>query len=96
MENLNRFLSKLNEEGDQEKVAGINKQKSGLSSTGDFDKMPSSLKTMWREYERAGGHDYDSVWDFLDDVVGFLKSKKFTGRHVAEWDRKAEKDITEE
>lgn len=96
--NLNQWLNKLDEETNNngEQVTGITKQKTGLAASADFDKMPTNLKRMWREYEQAGGHDYDNVWDFIDDVVGFLRAKKFTGRHVAEWDKKVEKDIAEE
>lgn len=100
MENLSDFLNQLNEQNDdtEEKgsVSGINREKAGLSATADFDKMPTNLKKMWREYEQGGGHDYDNVWDFIDDVVGFLRAKKFTGRHIAQWDKKVEKDIAEE
>lgn len=95
MEKLNKFLNQLNEKS-EESVSGITKQKAGLAASADFDKMPTNLKRMWREYEQAGGHDYDNVWDFIDDIVGFLRSKKFTGRHVAEWDKRIEKDIAEE
>lgn len=94
--NLNEWLNKLNEEDDNAQVSGITKQKTGLAASADFEKMPSGLKKMWREYEQAGGHDYNTVWEFLDDVVGFLRGKKFTGRHIAEWDKKVEKDIAEE
>lgn len=92
---LNQLLNKLNEEGEPVKtgdVSGVTKQKTGLGTSADFDKMPANLKKMWREYEQAGGDEYDNVWEFLEDVVAFLTSKKYTGRTIATWDKKIEKN----
>lgn len=92
---LDTWLKKLNEETD-DKSSGITKAKSGLASEKDYEQLPGAFKTMWRQYENAGGHKYESVWEFLDDVVGFLSSKGFTGRHIAEWDKKADREVGEE
>ena len=89
---LDQWLQKLDEESDQ---SGITKAKADLGSEKDYKRMPASLKQLWREYENAGGHKYESVWEFMDDVVGFLNDKGFDGRQIAAWDKKADREVGE-
>jgi hypothetical protein len=85
MENLNSFLSQLNEEGEGE-VAGVTRSSAGIKNQADWESIPTSIKQMFRDYKRAGGHD--DFAEFLDDMVQFLQNKKYTGRHIAKLDMK--------
>ncbi len=85
---LDQWLQKLDEESDQ---VGITKTKTDLGSEKDYKRIPAGLKKMWREYENAGGDKYESIWEFMKDVVGFLNDKGFSGREIAAWDKKIDK-----
>lgn len=85
MENLNSFLNQLNERSEEE-VAGVTRSSAGVKSQEDWEKIPTSVKEMFRDYKRAGGHD--DFPEFLDDLIQFIKSKNYTGRHIAKLDMK--------
>lgn len=82
-EKLNKMLDRLNEE----EVAGVTKQSMGLTRSEDWEKVPVGMKKLFKSYKVAGG-ECDNIFDFMEDIAGFLSSKNFTGRHIADWDKK--------
>lgn len=82
-EKLNEMLNRLNEEGE---VSGVTRQKMDVQQQ-DWDKVPTEIKKVFKQYKMAGG-ECETIWDFMKDIAGFLDSKKFTGRHIAAWDKK--------
>ena len=82
-EKMNELLKKLNEED----VASVTKQTMGITRSEDWEKVPEGMKRLFKGYKDAGG-ECDNIWDFMGDITGFLGSKNFSGRHIAEWDKK--------
>jgi hypothetical protein len=59
----------------------------GITRSEDWEKIPPGMKQIFKQYKDAGG-ECDNIFEFMSDIAGFLDFKGFTGRHIADWDKK--------
>jgi hypothetical protein len=86
MGNLENILKKLREESPEEAAKReINEWHLKEEQRGPVD-IPNYIVKMYKEYKDGGG-ECPNVVAFLNDIAGYLKYKKITGKDVVEWDK---------